>query len=185
MISILVDDDLMMRSWTAEDAPALFRAVDAARAHLEPWLDAIVQTRKPEDTATFIQTTLDAAARGEGIYLGIFFQQQVIGSASLRHHDARLARAEVGYWIAPEWEGKGVLTRCVARLLDFGFDTMRLQKVDLCYAAANTRSAAVATRLGFVQEGRIRRAHWRQAGADDLIWTGLLREEWTGNATMP
>ena len=178
MVSILIDDDLLLRSWTAEDAPALFRAVDKNRTHLQPWLSWVERTTKPEHSATFIQQTLAMAARGEAVHLGIFHQQHVIGAAGLHDCNAQVRSAAMGYWIAAGFEGQGIMQRCLSRLVDFAFDTWGLQRLELRCAGSNDRSRGIAHRLGFVEEGVLRRAHWREGTAEDLVVMGLLNEEW-------
>jgi ribosomal-protein-serine acetyltransferase len=181
LVSILIDDDLLLRSWTAEDAPALFHAVEENRAHLSPWLPWVDLTTKQEHSATYIQQTLAMAVRDEAVHLGIFHQQCVIGSAGIHDRDMRVGSATIGYWIAKDFEGHGVMRRTLSRVIDFAFDTWALQRLELRCAASNVRSAALAQRLGFVQEGVLRRAHSREGGLEDLLVMGLLREEWNQN----
>lgn len=183
MVSILVDDDLLMRSWTAEDAPAHFLAVEENRAHLRPWLPWAERSTKPEHSAQYIQLTQALAAKGEAIHLGIFYAGRVIGGAGLHDCDARVRSASVGYWIAKDFESRGIMRQCLSRLVDFAFDSWGLQRLELRCAKGNVRSAALAQRLGFVQEGMLRRAYSRQGAAEDLLVMGLLREEWKSSTT--
>lgn len=67
MVSILIDDNLLLRSFTAEDAPALFRAVDESRAHLRPWLRWVDATTKQEHIMQFIQRTLQQLNNQEAL----------------------------------------------------------------------------------------------------------------------
>jgi len=179
VVSILIDNDLLLRSWTAEDAAALFRAVEENRAHLQPWLPWVSRTERVDNIATFIQHSMAVATTGEAIYLGLFYQGRVIGGAGLHDCNPQVRSASVGYWIAKEFEGRGVIKRSLARLLDFAFDTLGLQRLELRCAASNERSAALARRLGFVEEGMLRRGHWRETGVEDLVVMGLLKEEWS------
>lgn len=180
MVSILVDDNLLMRSWTAEDAAAHFLAVDENRAHLQPWLPWAGRTTKSEHSAQYIQLTQALAAKSEAIHLGIFYAGRVIGGAGLHDCNASVRSASIGYWIAKDFEGRGFMRRCLSRLLDFAFDSWGLQRLELRCAKGNARSAVLAQRLGFVQEGLLRRAYSRAGVAEDLVVMGLLREEWKG-----
>lgn len=179
MVSILIDDDLLMRSWSPEDAPALFRAVDESREHIRLWLPWVDETTKPEHSATYIQHALAMAESKQAMHFGIFHQQRVIGAMSLYDFEARWKRsAAVGYWVAKAWEGRGVMQQCLSRLVDFAFDSCGLQRLEIRYAASNGRSAALVKRLGFVQEGVLRQACWREGRAEDLVVAGLLKDEW-------
>ena len=44
----------------------------------------------------------------------------------------------------------------------------------------NATAAAVAERLGFVREGVLRKRNIERGRRVDLVWLGLLREEWRG-----
>ncbi len=178
MVSILVDNDLLMRSWATDDAPALFRAVDESREHIRPWLPWVDETTRPEHSAAYIQHALAMAESRTALHFGIFHQQRVVGAMSLYDFEMRWRRsAAVGYWIAKNWEGRGVMQRCLSRLVDFGFDTCGLQRLEVRYAASNLRSASLVQRLGFVQEGVLRQACWREGKAEDLVVAGLLKKE--------
>jgi RimJ/RimL family protein N-acetyltransferase len=62
----------------------------------------------------------------------------------------------LGYWLAEGAEGKGYMTEAVRLVTDYAFDALGASKVGLRCDARNTRSAAVAERLGFVREARRR-----------------------------
>ena len=172
-----------MRSWTADDAAAHFQTVEENRAHLKPWLPWAERSTKPEHSAQYIQLTQALAMKGEAVHLGIFLQGRVIGGAGLHDCNPRVRSASVGYWIAKDLEGRGIMGRCLSRLLDFAFDSLGLQRLELRCAVGNVRSAALAERLGFAQEGVLRRAHSREGNLEDLLVMGLLREEWRVGTT--
>jgi ribosomal-protein-serine acetyltransferase len=58
------------------------------------------------------------------------------------------------------------------------FEEHHVQKVEISCAADNTRSRAVAERLGFTLEGTLRRAGWFHDRYVDGVWYGLLLSEW-------
>jgi RimJ/RimL family protein N-acetyltransferase len=67
-------------------------------------------------------------------------------------------------------------------LVDFAFDDLNLQRVGLRVWGANTRAQRLYEKLGFVVEGRLRRAGYVNGRADDLVVMGLLREDWHARA---
>lgn len=179
MVSILIDDNLLLRSFTAEDAPALFRAVDESRAHLRPWLRWVDATTKQEHIMQFIQRTLQQLNNQEALELGIVYNRQLIGGMGMHEWNHLLKKAQVGYWIRKEYEGQGIVHRCLVHFLDFLYDKVKLNKVEIQFMPGNTRSAALAERLGFRVEGLIRQSYFMNGKLEDLVVTGLLRTEWT------
>jgi ribosomal-protein-alanine N-acetyltransferase len=66
------------------------------------------------------------------------------------------ARAEIGYELAREWWGQGVMTEAVGAALAFGFIQMGLHTVEAQIHPDNIGSRRVLEKLGFVQEGYFR-----------------------------
>lgn len=181
MISILIDDDLMLRSYKPEDAAELFRCVDRSRQHLRPFLNWVDHTLAVEHSLDFIQMSLAQQQAGEALALGIFLPQEhrLIGGIGLHHWHRNEQRAQIGYWISKEDEGRGLMTRSAARFVEFAFRKLGLNKVEIHCLARNVRSLALARRLGFLTEGCIRQSHRSVAGAlEDVVVLGMLRGEW-------
>lgn len=181
MISIPVADGLVLRTYQPADAAALFDAVAASRAHLRKWLAWVDQTTRPEHCEQFIAQAQQQMHDQEGIALGIFEGDKVIGGVGMHHWEHIIKRAQLGYWIAQSHEGKGVINKCLTPFIDLLFDTVELNKVEVHFAPANKRSAAVAKKLGFTTEGYIRQCVLHNGRLEDMIVTGLLRSEWQAN----
>ena len=178
MVSILIDNEILLRSYQTDDAAALFVAVDKWRAHLRPWLSWVDSTTKQEHSLQFIQHSVMQSHNQEALSLGIFHNREIIGGIGMHQWDHNLKKAQIGYWIGKEHEGKGILSKCLARFLNFLFDKINLNKVEIWFMAKNQKSAAVAERFGFKTEGYIRQSYLRNGMLEDLIVTGLLKSEW-------
>ena len=63
-------------------------------------------------------------------------------------------------------------------LLQYLFNIVVLNKVEIRFVPANKRSAMVAEKLAFRTEGIIRQAVVRNGMLEDLVVTGLLKAEW-------
>lgn len=178
MVSILIDDDLLLRSLEAEDAPNLFEAVNKSRTHLRPWFPWVDATTKPEHSLQFIQQMLTQQKNQEAVALGIFHKRKIIGGMGMHHWDHDLKKAQIGYWISQDYEGQGIIYACLLSFVDFLFEKVGLNKVEIQFMPENTRSAAIAKRVGFKVEGVIRHNFIHNGSFKDLVITGLLRSEW-------
>lgn len=81
----------------------------------------------------------------------------VVGSAALHSAGLSLRRAHVrslGIAIAPEWQGRGIGRRMLARLLDWADNWGGVLRVELHAHADNGKAMALYRSLGFVEEGR-------------------------------
>jgi ribosomal-protein-serine acetyltransferase len=178
MVSILIDDELLLRNYHPDDAAALFQLINESRAHLRTWLSWVDRTTKPEHSLQFIQQSLQDINTQQSLTLGIFRNREIIGGIGMHNWDQELKRAQVGYWIARQFEGQGIITRSAERFLDFLFQKLNLNKIELHFALRNTRSAAVAQKLGAKTEGIIRAGCLVNGMHEDLVITGILRTEW-------
>jgi ribosomal-protein-serine acetyltransferase len=113
-----------------------------------------------------------------GMVLGIFHGTSIIGEIGMQHWDHAVKKAQLGYWMSQAWQGKGILHRSLVNFLDFLFEKVGLNKVEIHYIAANERSACVASRLGCQVEGVLRQSFLRHGKLEDLVVTGILRAEW-------
>lgn len=179
MVSILIDESLLLRSFTPEDAVPLFKAVDSSRQHLRPWLRWVDVTTKPEHILQFIQRTQQQLNDQRALELGIVYKREIIGGIGMHDWDHILKKAQVGYWIKKEYEGQGIIRRCLQHFIDFLFEKPGLNKIEIQFMPANTRSAAVAERLGCKVEGIIRQSYFMNGRLEDLVITGILKSEWT------
>ncbi|MFT5820960.1 MAG: ribosomal-protein-alanine N-acetyltransferase [Crocinitomix sp.] len=62
-------------------------------------------------------------------------------------------RAEVGYWIAEEFWGKGIATEALSAALSFGFNTLELHKIFATHFLDNPSSVKVLIKNGMIKEG--------------------------------
>jgi ribosomal-protein-serine acetyltransferase len=168
-------DGLEVRTLTPDDAEESFALVDANRERLRPWMIWEPQTKTPDDSRAFIVRCLASETDVEGN--GLWVDGRLAGGMGLRV-DPGDAAAEIGYWIGGEFEGRGIITRACRRFFDFAFDELGVHRMELCAAAGNTRSRAVADRLGMRQEGVLRHGVKTPQGFKDLVIYGILDDEW-------
>jgi [ribosomal protein S5]-alanine N-acetyltransferase len=100
----------------------------------------------------------------------------VRGAISLRVTPAH-RRAEVGYWVARASWGQGYATDAVRAIIAYGFDRLKLHRIEgHCYAE-NPASARVMQRAGMRHEGRVRGAVFRNGVARDLELYGIIQTD--------
>ncbi len=178
MVSIIIDNDITLRSFATDDAEALFNKVNESRFHLSPWLDWINNTTKVEHSLKYIQDSLYELEMQEALHLGVFLNNKIIGGIGMHNWDKKTKRAQIGYWIGKEYEGKGIIYKCLIRFIDFLFDKIGLNKIEIHFVPGNIRSVRVSERLGFKIEGIIRQSLQRNGFIEDHVITGLLKSEW-------
>lgn len=180
MVTITVNNDIILRTYKPEDADGLFTAINASRRHLGIWLDWIKHTTRTEHSMQYIKDSLHQANMQEALYLGIFYDGILVGGVNMYQWDREVKKALIGYWIVKEQEGKGVISICLQYFTRFLFEKTGLNKIEIHFSVANKRSAKVAERLGCKIEGIIRQSALRNGVREDVVVCGLLKSEWEG-----
>ncbi len=88
-------------------------------------------------------------------------------------------QAEMGYDLAREHWGKGIMTEAMKAVIEFGFEEMELNRIEVFIMPRNKRSIKLVKRLGFKREGLLRQRYFDEFGnfADDILFS-LLRSDW-------
>jgi RimJ/RimL family protein N-acetyltransferase len=102
---------------------------------------------------------------------------ELIGLCDLRAVSARTRTATLGITVyKPFWE-QGLGSDAVRTLCRFGFREMNLQRIELHVHETNPRGRRTYEKVGFKEEGRLRRAHFVDGRHVDVIVMGLLDDE--------
>ena len=101
-----------------------------------------------------------------------------IGNLSVVRMDEAHERMELGYCIGTPWWGQGIMSEAVRAVVDFLFDDVGCNRIQISHLLKNPASGRVAQKCGFTKEGT-RREYFRKNGVwyDDVIYS-LLRSEW-------
>ena len=163
-------DLVLSESWTAAPLHAL---ILANLDHLRPWEDQARADLTLEEFAAGLRTARLEWAEGRGVPCALRFRGRLVGALGARTTPA-LARAELGYWIDAEHQGRGLVTRAVTAMIEHLVVERQVQRVEIRAAAENLRSRAVAERLGFELEGTLRAVLPIEGRRHDVCVYGLL-----------
>jgi len=173
------DGDLALRTLESADVGPLFALIDAERTRLGRFLPWVEETRTERDTLRFIEDAADERRRRRSLVLGILVDGALAGTIGLHYVDWFDRSAEIDYWIASAYEGRGYVTRATRRLLGVAFGAAGLHRLVIRCAIDNARSRSVAERLGFRLEGLLREAQWVGGRFVDQHLLALLRTDAT------
>jgi RimJ/RimL family protein N-acetyltransferase len=149
---------IILHCHRADDAPELFAALEASRRRLDVWL------RFPSKLQT-VEATRDWLIHREARwllreFLGFAIRDAqsggYLGGVDLHSIVWERRFFELGFWLRDGAEGQGYMSEAVRLVTDYAFTALGAHKVAMRCDARNTRSAAVAERLGFVREARLR-----------------------------
>ncbi|MCY4413064.1 MAG: GNAT family N-acetyltransferase [Caldilineaceae bacterium] len=170
MHSTLTTERLILRPLEAADAEDLYdayRRPEAMRFMDDAAHTSAAETKKMVDgmldgpgTVWTVRTTEDGPALGYVDY---------IGNAGV---------PGMGYFLHPDHWGNGYMSEAVRGALDYGFDKMELDRVELWISEENTASVRLAERVGFRRRGRMRQKYHQDSVGHDKIVYGITKEQW-------
>jgi RimJ/RimL family protein N-acetyltransferase len=107
------------------------------------------------------------------------YKDRTIGIVSLSDIDFVSGSGELGVMISDvAVRGKGLATEAVMLMLDYAFGELRLHRVTVRVAPENEPSLKLFRKVGFIREGRMREVMRRRDGYGDLLFFGLLEDEY-------
>jgi RimJ/RimL family protein N-acetyltransferase len=127
----------------------------------------------------FIRKCHNEARNGTGMTLAIELKTtgEIIGLVALGQINKQSKKAELGYWLAEEYWGKGYMSEAVRLLVKYGFRKIKLVRIYARVMHPNVASAKLLERVGFTYEGRMRKMVFKNGRWLDELWYGMLKEE--------
>ena len=171
---------ILLRQFVPEDAATLFSVVARQREYLRRWLPWVDQTLSIDDVAQFISRAQAQYDEGRGPQAAILLDGALAGSVGCHPIDWPNRNCSIGYWIDSGLQGRGLVTRSSAAMLDYLFDELDLHRVEIRCGTGNQRSCAIPERLGFVREGVARESERVNDTWVDLVVWSVLAPEWHG-----
>ena len=180
MFSLRVDDEITLVLAEERHAGVMTDLIVRNQARLARWEPWAEQPATLEGTRAYIRAALEDFARGRQIstIMAVDDGRTFIGRCGMRINPS-LRVGDIGYWIDGDYEGRGITSRCSRALISAVFDELGLKKVDLRTSVGNTRSRAVAERLGFTYEGVLPRGLQFIKRADDVALYGVSAQAWS------
>jgi RimJ/RimL family protein N-acetyltransferase len=146
-VIFLTDNDLILRPRRLDDADALVAACQ------DPEIPRWTMVPSPytrEHALAYLARSDEEAASGESVgLLAVDGRDTLLGSFSLMDLQREPGYGELGYWLAAEARGRGVATRAVRLLTDWGHRTFGLERIEIHVHVDNAPSHRVPERAGY------------------------------------
>ncbi len=180
-LSFSLGDGESLRLLEEQDAVELYEVVVANRSFLSEWLPwPPMQTL--ERSREFVVGSRRQLAANQGFQAAIVDGGRIVGVIGFHRLDWENRSTSLGYWLAENAQGRGLVTRAVSALLDYAFGAWQLNRVEIRAGVGNVRSRAVAERLGFREEGVLSEAELVGDRYIDHVVYAMLARDWPGPA---
>lgn len=131
------------------------------------------------DARTWIGTHAGQYESGKSVTYAITAVDsgRLIGSISLSLNTAD-CNAELGYWIGKPFWGNGFATEASARMIQYGFEELNLNRIHAHYMVRNPASGKVMRKIGMKFEGQLRQHVKKNDNFEDIDVYAILRSEY-------
>ena len=165
-----------IRKWELLDARDLALALSNTKIQ-DNLRDGLPYPYTEQDGADYISAML-SADENETFAFAIIADSKVIGSIGIfRQGNIHRQTAELGYYIAEEYWGRGIMTEAVKQICEYVFsksDIIRIYAEPFAYNAASCR---VLEKAGFQYEGTLRNNAVKNGKVIDMKMYSLLKTE--------
>jgi ribosomal-protein-alanine N-acetyltransferase len=174
---ILETNRLVLRQLTVDDSENWFKNLSddgvAVLIGMEP-------LENVEDSKSIINSFIDRYEKKNGMAWAIILKEDesFIGTCSYEKIDSHNLSGEIGYDLLRKYWGNGFMAEALSVIIDYGFESLRLNRIEAHTAAINSASRNLLRRLGFFEEGVFRESSFFRGEFRDDCQYSLLRREW-------
>jgi ribosomal-protein-serine acetyltransferase len=158
MEKVLQDSFLTLRQYTPADVIETFSAVRESLPELLPYMPWCHANYSIEETRTFIEERAEKWDKGISYDFAITDSKDgsYIGGCGLDHIDLADRFCNLGYWVRSSRVNQGIATNATLLLLKFGFNELKLNRIEIVVEVENKASQRVAEKVGAKREGIMR-----------------------------
>ncbi|GIP42246.1 N-acetyltransferase [Paenibacillus sp. J45TS6] len=172
-----VTERLILRPLQLADAPFIQKLAgekDIASTTLSiphPYPDGAAES--------FIAATHERYSKNLGSTFALISKEtnELLGCAGM-HIVSDYNRAELAYWIGKPYWGHGYATEAVQRMMEYGFDELKLNRIWAAALARNPASSAVMQKNGMKYEGKLVQHIKKWGEFEDLVYYGITISEY-------
>ena len=154
----LTSGSVLLRPYRLSDVDAVYEAVRESIAELSPRMYWCRPDYSIEEARTWVESCAEAWEReseyrfaitdsGSGVFLG---------SCALTLVNREFGVAEIGYYVRTSRTKQGVATAAVSLAIQFGFNRLMLNRMEIVIMVDNAASQRVAEKVGAIREGILR-----------------------------
>ena len=177
MFSAPLGDGAVLAPFEPWQAGEFAAYIDKHRDHLGPWLPWAVRITDTDGARDFLQRYADLQAADAGRIYALRLDGELVGGCLFRIFDLASSTCELGVWISPDVQGRGLITRAAKMLIEWAVRDRGMHRVEWRCDPANLRSRTVAERLGMSLDGTLRQSFpFNGESIDVEVWSLLATD---------
>ncbi len=164
--------DFKLRPWTMNDASSLPQYANNFK------IARFMTDQFPHPyTADNAKAFIEFATRDHPIHIfAIDINGQAVGGIGIHpQQDVYRKNAEMGYWLAEPFWGKGIITKAIKEMTDFAFKKYDINRVFARPFGTNTASQRVLEKAGYKLEAKLEKTIFKNGEYDDELIYAVRR----------
>ncbi|HEY5587047.1 MAG TPA: GNAT family protein [Ruminiclostridium sp.] len=178
----LLSERLKYRYFTKQDFSLFYSVFSNEQVMRYAWIDKF---NSEEESIPFFESFLnkeDMLNKHNSYEFAIFSYEDhcFIGFANIEIHSQNPfgGCGEIGYFLLPDYWGKGYATEIANTLIEVGFTKLELHKMCARCNSNNLKSEAIMKKTTMTKEGELRKVRLKNGLWDDEKHYGILIDEW-------
>ncbi|KYG32257.1 GNAT family N-acetyltransferase [Alkalihalobacillus trypoxylicola] len=176
MFPTLETERLILREITKGDTNAIFTCFSNEFVTRFYGQETLLNIEQAEAMVNFFETNYK---QKRGIRWGIEMKgySEIIGTIGFNAWSPKHKRAEIGYEIHPDHWGKGYAFEALSKVIQHGFEEMRLTRIGAIVFIDNIASNKLLSKIGFRKEGILREYMYQNNQSYDTYVYSLLKNK--------
>jgi len=176
-VPTLEADGLRLRPWRESDVPRIVEACSDERTMT--WLGTMPDPYDESHAHAWLEHQRENRATGDSVVWAVVdpTDDVALASVSFFHFHPEL-ELEIGFWTHPDARGRGVMSRAMARVVDYAFEDLGVRRVMAGAAVDNAASRHVIEANGLTAWGTERFGTRIRSGPADAVFYDVAVEEW-------
>lgn len=175
MKKIVVDENILLRPTEEIEPKVVFELIDSNREHFGEFLSWVPFIQTIEDEEQFIERMKNDET---SVGFSVFYNDKLVALTGLVEINKINKNAQLGYSLDKNYQGKGIMTKACKKILEYGFNELDLQRIEIRAAVNNQKSKAVIKRLGAAYEGIARHSYLLNGKFLDCEVYSILKNEY-------
>lgn len=100
---------------------------------------------------------------GTGVWWAICSKEDgtFYGAAGFNDIHPQHKKAEIGFWLLPEYWSNGIIQEALPHTCNYGFEHIKLHRIEGFVESENSHCKKALEKMGFLHEGTLRACEWK------------------------
>jgi ribosomal-protein-serine acetyltransferase len=173
------DGKILLRPYKMSDANDTYRAIRESIKEVGAWLPFAHEGYAIKETKDWLKKQGKEWKTGNAYDFGIYDakDRSFIGGCGINAISKMGRHANLGYWVRTSRIGQGIAPAATRLLAKWGFDVLKLNRIEVVVAVGNEKSLRAAAKAGAKREGVLRNRLILRDKAQDAVMHSLIPED--------